>query len=453
MQVFRRVFTGGVGRSCAMAILVSQLVCLAATASDVSEPLMAEGETVQMAHNQGAPNKPVAVPTVAKQAAVQSGKKPTIQPSIEPTATLLPTPVPVPMGSVGRYLLDSGDKIKIRIYQREDLSGDFLVGTQGTIAMPLLGTFQVAGLDEDQVRITISNAARKVMERSVDVVVDVTERRPIYIVGYVEKPGVYPFALGMTVVHGLSMAGGAYRPQGANKILDFGKELTQAQTDTDTLKRNIVRLARLQAERDGRAFTVIPPELTVLAGAAEAADLFERERQLQVSETETRLNQLAAGKRSRELAKQELDDLRRKVAQVDTQMKLNDTRKGALKNLISKGFVRTIQVTDAETNDATLSLGKLDIMANITRATRSYEDLKSDAVTKELSRRQELDAQINVLLSQIDSLKNSPEAGYDGVTQMTYTLMRRSPKGYVTVAATDITALMPGDVLRVMKQK
>ena len=430
MQMTSRVFSGGLGRSFVTAILVSQLICLAAT---VSGPVLAASETVQVAVNQTKSAEPLAAPAA--------------------------------LNGVGRYLLDSGDKIKVRIYQRDDLSGDFLVGTRGTIALPLLGTFRVAGLDEDQVRTAISEAARKVMERSVDVVVDVTERRPIYIVGYVERPGVYPFALGMTVVHALSMSGGAYRPQAANRILDFSKELTQVQTDTDTLKRNIVRLARLQAERDAKPFTAVPPELSVLTGAAEARDLFEREQRLQASETEARQNQIDASRRSRDYAKQELEDLRQKVAQIDNQLKLNQTRKSALKTLISKGFTRTLQVTDAETNDATLTLGKLDILATITHATRTYEDLKSEASTKELSRKQELDTQINVLTTQIESIKksrqitdatvrqNAPGADYNGETQLNFSLMRRSATGYVNIPATDVTSLLPGDVLRVALQQ
>ncbi len=429
MPEINRVMSGRMGRNFITAVLISQLACLAAT---VSGPVMAAGETIQVVANSSKPSDPAAV-------------------SITSTG-------------VGRYLLDSGDKIKVRVYQRDDLSGDFLVGTQGTISLPLLGTFRVAGLDEDQVRTSISDAARKVMERSVDVVVDVAERRPVYIVGYVERPGVYPFALGMTVVHALSMSGGAYRPQSANRILDFSKELTQVQTDTETLKRNVVRLARLRAELDGKTFDDIPPELTVLAGAAEARDLVAREQRLQVSETETRKNQLAAGRQSRDLAKQELEDLRQKVAQIDNQLKLNQTRKSALKTLISKGFTRTIQVTDAESNDATLTLGKLDILANISHATRTYEDLKSDASTKELSRKQDLEAQINILSVQNDAItksrqiadltvrQNAPQADYNGDTHLNYSVMRRTAKGFVTVEATDITALLPGDVLRVALQ-
>ncbi len=429
MQNIRRGLSSGLGRSFVTTVLVSQLACVVAT---LSGPVLAASETIQV----------VASPT-----------KPADASSVSVSST-----------GVGRYLLDSGDKIKVRIYQRDDLSGDFLVGTQGTISLPLLGTFRVAGLDEDQVRGAISEAARKVMERSVDVVVDVAERRPVYIVGYVERPGVYPFALGMTVVHGLSMAGGAYRPAAANRILDFGRELSQVQTDTETLKRNVVRLARLRAELEGRPFADVPPELTVLTGAAEAHDLVDRERRLQASEFETRQSQQFASKQSRDLAKQELEDLRQKVAQIDNQLRLNQTRKSALKTLVSKGFTRTLQVTDAETNDATLTLGKLDILANISHATRTYEELKSDAATKESSRRQELETLINVLTVQNEAIKrarqvadqtlrqNAPLADYNGETRLNYSLMRRTAKGFVTIDATDVTALLPGDVLRVALQ-
>ena len=86
MQMTSRVFSGGLGRSFVTAILVSQLICLAAT---VSGPVLAASEDVQVAVNQTKPAEPLAAPAA--------------------------------LNGVGRYLLDSGDKIKVRIYQRDDI--------------------------------------------------------------------------------------------------------------------------------------------------------------------------------------------------------------------------------------------------------------------------------------------------------------------------------------------
>ena len=366
----------------------------------------------------------------------------------------------------GHYSLDSGDKIRIRVYQRDDLSGEFTVGTDGTISLPLLGTFKVTGKDEDQVRRDVSDAARKIMDRSVDVVAEITLRRPVYIVGYVEHPGVYPFALGMTVVHALSMAGGTYRPaMVSSQVAELTKELGSLEQNADTLKRDIVRLARLQAEKNGKPFTDMPLGLTDITGESEARDLVATEKQQQVNEQEARLQKQDASKRARQLAEDELVQLKLKIAQIENQIKLNAAQKQGLERLAAQGFSRKIQIATVESNDATLILSKLEALANISRATRTVEDMKSQMAAEEISQKRAMDTEINSLTTQIgfmrSSIRNSrtvisgaagqdsTRGGSDPESLLSYSVMRRSTKGYVYVTVDDVAPLLPGDVLRV----
>jgi protein involved in polysaccharide export with SLBB domain len=364
------------------------------------------------------------------------------------------------------YKLDSGDKIRVHIYQREDLSGEFLVDTRGTITLPVLGAFKAAGKDEGQLGGEISRAAQKALVRSFDVVVDVSERRPIYIVGFVEKPGVYPFALRMTVVHGLSMAGGPYRPKeptGRGTVISAA--LNRIQSDTDARKLVIVRLTRLEAEPDERPFTDAPRDLMQLTGEVEARDLTTREQRLQASEAEVRMQTLDTNMRARDNARQELEDLRLKIAQIDIQLKLNQTQKIALKTLVLKGFVRTTQVASIDASNANFTINRLEVLANVSRATRTLDDLTAEVKAKDLSRRRDLLAEIAALTHQGEALKASLrtarnaidltkgldpfQAVSSGQAPLLYSIMRRTPKGFVTFAADDVTPLLPGDVLRV----
>ncbi len=395
---------------------------------------------------------------------VKSDPIPAPSPFTVTNTPVTPTP-PLAADDPGRYLLDAGDKIRIRIYQREDLSGDYLIDTRGAITLPVLGAFKAAGRDEEQLRADISQAAQKSMVRNFDVVVDVAERRPIYIVGFVEKPGVYPFALRMTVVHAVSMAGGPYRPTAGTRGTEFATTINRIQSDTENLKLVTVRLARLEAERDQRPFSEMPDDLVALAGEVEARDLMTREQRLQASEAEVRVQLLDANKRAREHAKAELEDLHLKIAQIDNQLKLNQTQKTALKTLVSKGFVRTTQVAAIETTDATFSINRLEVLASISRATRTLDDLAADAKTKELARWRELMNEINSLAHQKDALKASVRTARNsvGLTKgqdpfkvsmagqelLVYSVMRRTPKGYVTFPVDDVTPLQPGDVLKV----
>jgi protein involved in polysaccharide export with SLBB domain len=397
-------------------------------------------------------------------------------PALKPTVTTSGTPPAMPVQvaavalapppeDIGRYLLDAGDKVKIRIYQREDLSGDYLVDNRGAVTLPVLGSFKAAGRDEEQLRADISQAAQKSMVHNTDVVVDVAERRPIYIVGFVDRPGVYPFALRMTVVHAISMAGGPYRPKSGTGDTELATILNRVQDDTEKLKLVTVRLARLESERDQRPFTDMPSDLVDLAGELEARDLLSREQRLQASEGEVRAQLLETNKSAREHAKAELDDLRLKVQQIDNQLKLNQTQKTALKTLIAKGFVRTTQVAAIDTTDATFSINRLEALASISRATRTLEELSSDSKAKELARKRELANEIGAMAHQKEALKASlgSERSAAGLTkgqdpyrastagqeQLVYSVLRRSAKGLVSLPVDDITPLFPGDVLKV----
>jgi protein involved in polysaccharide export with SLBB domain len=363
----------------------------------------------------------------------------------------------------GHYGLDSGDHIRVRIYQRDDLSGDYVVSPSGSIVMPILGTFDVAGHEEEQISREIAQAAQKAMERSVDVVVEVTQRRPIYVIGYVEHPGVYPFALGMTVVHAMSLAGGTYRPpqsQASEIVREFGN-LEQS----STLKHDITRLARLKTERDGRPFTEVPAALLEVASDAEAHELVIAEQHIQAIEAEGRKIQSDAAVRALQLAEEELGHLTDKIAQIDKQIALNSTEASVEQDLASRGFVGKTKLNELNTSNAALKVSKLDALANIARAQQAVETIKNQIATADVTRRRDLDEQITTLTAQIDSLRTSIQNTHEvvenaaerdrlgrrasGEPHLVYTIMRHTAKGYVFLLVSDVAPLLPGDVLRV----
>jgi hypothetical protein len=127
--------------------------------------------------------------------------------------------------------------------------------------------------------------------------------------------------------------------------------------------------------------------------------------------------------------------------------------------------VRTTQVAAIDTTDATFTINRLEALANVTRATRTLDDLTASATSKELSHRRDLMAEVATLTHQRDALlsalkngRNSLgltkgqdpfQAAAEGHETLTFSIMRRSAKGYATFEADDVTPLLPGDVLRV----
>lgn len=107
------------------------------------------------------------------------------------------------------YKLGPGDKVRVTVYGEDNLSGEFLIANNGKIALPLIGEVPAGGLtlagfqDSIQDKLTASG-----MVRSPRVSTDIIEYRPFYILGEVNKPGQYTYAIGLTVTKAVATAGG-----------------------------------------------------------------------------------------------------------------------------------------------------------------------------------------------------------------------------------------------------
>ncbi len=125
--------------------------------------------------------------------------------SCEPGSDLTPLPPP----SDTAYRLGPGDQVRIITFGEQQLTGDFKVSDSGVIAVPLLGAIQASGLTSRQLSQEIATELkRRKLFRDPSVVVEITDYRPIFILGEVSKPGQFPYQPGMTVLTAVAVAGG-----------------------------------------------------------------------------------------------------------------------------------------------------------------------------------------------------------------------------------------------------
>jgi polysaccharide export outer membrane protein len=116
---------------------------------------------------------------------------------------------PVPPAYAGPYLLGPGDDVRIITFGDTTLSGTFGVDETGDIAMPLLGPVKAAGLTTDALQgVVMGELRRRKLFNAPSVVIEVSTRRPVFVLGEVQKPGQYPYQPGMTVVSAVAIAGG-----------------------------------------------------------------------------------------------------------------------------------------------------------------------------------------------------------------------------------------------------
>lgn len=105
------------------------------------------------------------------------------------------------------YRLGPGDQLRVTVFNEPDLTGQYLVGSQGSISYPLVGDVHAAGLTLAEFGNSLQLALQEYV-RHPNVSVEVANYRPFFILGEVQRPGTYPYSANLTVLNAVATAGG-----------------------------------------------------------------------------------------------------------------------------------------------------------------------------------------------------------------------------------------------------
>ncbi|MFC0205089.1 polysaccharide biosynthesis/export family protein [Novosphingobium soli] len=128
------------------------------------------------------------------------------------------------------YLLGPGDKVRATVFNEPNLSGDFSVGADGMVSLPLVGDVPATG---KTTKLVADDFARRLANGYLlnpSVAMEVTAYRPFFILGEVEKPGQYPYVNNMTALNAIATAGG-YTPRAKRTIVYIRKFGEAAETE------------------------------------------------------------------------------------------------------------------------------------------------------------------------------------------------------------------------------
>ncbi|WP_206241994.1 polysaccharide biosynthesis/export family protein [Novosphingobium terrae] len=106
------------------------------------------------------------------------------------------------------YRLGAGDKLKVNVFNEPQLSGEYQIGADGNIALPLTGAMAVLGEAPTKVASDYEGLLGQDYLRNPKVTAEVTAYRPFFIAGQVHMPGQYPFVPGLTVWSAIATAQG-----------------------------------------------------------------------------------------------------------------------------------------------------------------------------------------------------------------------------------------------------
>ncbi|EJT07178.1 MULTISPECIES: polysaccharide biosynthesis/export family protein [Rhizobium] len=122
--------------------------------------------------------------------------------------TYKPAPKAFNEATIQPYTLDSGDRLRVTVFDQQSLTNTYTVDQAGYIAFPLIGQVPARGRTLQQLSGQIAQKLQQGYLRDPDVTIDVDRYRSIFLMGEVGQPGQYAYVPGMTVQNAIAVAGG-----------------------------------------------------------------------------------------------------------------------------------------------------------------------------------------------------------------------------------------------------
>ena len=122
------------------------------------------------------------------------------------------------------YRLDSGDRLRITVFEQPGLSNTYTVDQAGYIAFPLIGQVAARGETLPALEGSIAARLRQGYLRDPDVTIEVDRYRPVFVMGEVGRPGQYSYVPGMTAQNAIAIAGG-FTPRGNQRDVDVTRRI------------------------------------------------------------------------------------------------------------------------------------------------------------------------------------------------------------------------------------
>jgi polysaccharide export outer membrane protein len=109
------------------------------------------------------------------------------------------------------YHLAAADLISVTVYQEKDMDRKVRVNTDGTIALPLIGTVAIGGMTLAGAQAVVERKLSQfLVSPQVSLFIEDYGNKTIFVMGEVAKPGSYPIPTEsrMTLLEAISTAGG-----------------------------------------------------------------------------------------------------------------------------------------------------------------------------------------------------------------------------------------------------
>jgi protein involved in polysaccharide export with SLBB domain len=372
----------------------------------------------------------------------------------------------------GDYRLGASDRVKIKMQEWPDLSGEYTVTPDGVISLPLIGNIDAVGLRLNDLSKEISDRLQQRSEGAERTLaaVEIVQYRPFSILGDVQKPGQYPYQPGLTVLEAISVAGGYYRPQFG--LLRLGRDVVLATGDINTQKVKlnalIVHEARLSAMLDGREDVPLPPELVKLKDDPAVSRIVKNEQAALALENETRRSERAAFESIKLLYQNEISSLHGQVQALSQEKESIGTQLNQLRSMAARGLALSPTMFALERSFAQVSNEQMTTETAIVRANENItlaeqrinqlQEERNRLNSKDLQQTRDEIAQTRVKIDTATLLLHeaqteAPAEARERLSQEgerpNFTILRRDGDTIKQVAADETTFVAPDDIIKV----
>jgi polysaccharide export outer membrane protein len=138
--------------------------------------------------------------------------------------TYRPAPKAFHEATVQPYSLDSGDRLRISVFEQQSLTNTYTVDQAGYIAFPLIGQVAARGSTVAKLEGVIAQKLKQGFLRDPDVTIEIDRYRSIFIMGEVGQPGQYSYVPGMTVMNAIAVSGG-FTPRANQHDFDITRNI------------------------------------------------------------------------------------------------------------------------------------------------------------------------------------------------------------------------------------
>ncbi len=293
--------------------------------------------------------------------------------------------------------------------------------------------------------------------------------RPFYVTGSVEKPGGYEYRPNLTVLQGVSLAGGIQRVP-TDVLLQFVRDAVQSRGEIKQLAATrlalIAKQVRLDAEIKDAPLT-FPPELESRSKDPEVARIMREERMALDTRRASLTAQIANLKQTKDFLTEQIASLSSKDSTTADQLEIMKTELARVTGLVNRGLSAMPRQVETSQTIATLESNRLDTQIavirarqDISKADRDILDVKDQRRNTALQELAETRIRLNETTAKLEAARNllyqaeirSPAtvvANAEAYSKPEYTILRRRDGKSEQISADENDLLQPGDVVRV----